>query len=204
MSVTKDVAAATAQAEAKARIKDIEQKQRIEMENYEATLRIQREEGQYAQHKQTQTANIGAYQVEKQTEVGIAGAGALGQMGANGTGSINMGGDGTGFNPAAMMAGIALGGAVGQNIAGTMNGILGGMNQPVPPPIPTVTFHVAVNGAATGPFDMNMLMQMINSGTLTRDTLVWKAGMASWQPAGDVAELQSVLGTTPPPVPPIL
>ncbi len=204
MSVTKDVAAATAQAEAKARIKDIEQKQRIEMENYEATLRIQREEGQYAQHKQTQTANIGAYQVEKQTEVGIAGAGALGQMGANGTGSINMGGDGTGFNPAAMMAGIALGGAVGQNIAGTMNGILGGMNQPAPPPIPTVTFHVAVNGAATGPFDMNMLMQMINSGALTRDTLVWKAGMASWQPAGDVAELQSVLGTTPPPVPPIL
>ena len=74
MSVTKEIAAATAKAEAEARIKDIAAKQRIEEENYEETLRIQREEGQYAQHKQTQTANIGAFQVEKQAEVGIAGA----------------------------------------------------------------------------------------------------------------------------------
>ena len=32
----------------------------------------------------TRTANIGAYQVEKQVEVGVAGAEALGQMGVNG------------------------------------------------------------------------------------------------------------------------
>lgn len=205
MSVTKDVAAATAQAQAQARIKDIEQKQRIEMENYEETLRIKREEGQYAQHKQTQTANIGAFQVEKNTEVGIAGAEALGYMGANGTGSINLGGgDGMGFNPAAMMAGMALGGTVGQNIAGTMNGILGGMNQPVPPPIPSVVFHVAVNGAATGPYDLNTLAQMVNTGTLTRNTLVWKPGMANWEMAENVSELQNILGAMPPPVPPIL
>lgn len=78
MSVTKEIAAATAKAEA--RIKDIAAKQRIEEENYEETLRIQREEGQYAQHKQTQTANIGVFQVKKQAEVGIVGAEALGQM----------------------------------------------------------------------------------------------------------------------------
>lgn len=46
MSVTKDIAGATARAEAEARIKDIADKQRIEMENYEESLRIQREEGQ--------------------------------------------------------------------------------------------------------------------------------------------------------------
>ena len=182
----------------------IEQKQRIEMENYEETLRIQREEGQYAQHKQTQTANLGAFQVEKHTEVGIAGADALGQMGANGAGSINLGGDGGGFNPAAMMAGMALGGVVGQNISGTMNGILGGMNQPTPPPIPTVLFHIAVNGSATGPYDINTLTQMISLGTLTRDTLVWKQGMVNWEPAGNVPEFKSLLGTMPPPVPPTL
>ena len=50
MSVTKDIAGATAKAEAEAKIKDIADKQRIEAENYEETLRIQREEGQYAQH----------------------------------------------------------------------------------------------------------------------------------------------------------
>ena len=44
MSVTKELAGATAKAEAEARIKDIAAKQRIEAENYEETLRIQREE----------------------------------------------------------------------------------------------------------------------------------------------------------------
>lgn len=189
MSVTKDVTAVQVHAQT---------------EDYIERLRIQREEGQYAQHKQTQSANIGAFQVEKQTEVGVTGANALGQMGANGAGGVNLGGDSTGFNPAAMMAGIALGGAVGQNIAGTMNGMMGGINQPTPPPIPTVLFHVAVNGNATGPFDMNTLAQMINAGTLTRETLVWKAGMPNWEPAGNVPEFQTLLGTTPPPVPPML
>lgn len=189
MSVTKDVTAVQVHAQT---------------EDYIERLRIQREEGQYAQHKQTQSANIGAFQVEKQTEVGVAGANALGQMGANGAGGVNLGGDSTGFNPAAMMAGMALGGAVGQNIAGTMNGMMGGINQPTPPPIPTVLFHVAVNGNATGPFDMNTLAQMISAGTLTRETLVWKAGMPNWEPAGNVPEFQTLLGTTPPPVPPML
>lgn len=189
MSVTKDVTTAQVQAQT---------------EDYIERLRIQREEGQYAQHKQTQSANIGAFQVEKQAEVGVAGADALGQMGANGAGGVNLGGDGTGFNPAAMMAGIALGGAVGQNIAGTMNGMMSGVNQQTPPPIPTVLFHVAVNGAATGPFDMNTLTQMINAGTLTKDTLVWKSGMANWEPAGNVSEFTTLLGTTPPPIPPTL
>ena len=187
MSVTKDVTTAQVQAQT---------------EDYIERLRIQREEGQYAQHKQTQSANIGAFQVEKQAEVGVAGADALGQMGANGAGGVNLGGDSTGFNPAAMMAGIALGGAVGQNIAGTMNGMISGVNQQTPPPVPTVLFHVAVNGAATGPFDMNTLTQMINAGTLTKDTLVWKSGMANWEPAGNVSEFTALLGTTPPPVPP--
>lgn len=188
MTVTKDVASAQVQAQT---------------EDYVERLRIQREEGQYAQHKQTQTANIGALQVEKQAEVGVAGAEALGQMGANGAGGVNLGGDGTGFNPAAMMAGIALGGAVGNNIAGTMNGMMGGVNQQVPPPIPTVTFHVAFNGQAAGPFDMNTLSQMANSGTFTKDSLVWKAGMPQWAKADTVAELQTLFANTMPPVPPM-
>ncbi len=171
-------------------------------QDYVERLRIQREEQQYAQHKQTQTANVAAFQVEKQAEVGVAGAESLGQMGANGAGGVNLGGDGTGFNPAAMMAGIALGGAVGNNIAGTMNGMMGGVNQQVPPPIPTVTFHVAVNGQATGPFDINTLSQMTNAGTFTKDSLVWKAGMPQWAKADTVAELQTLFANTMPPIPP--
>lgn len=175
MSVTKDIAAATAKAEAEARIKDIAAKQRIEAENYEETLRIQREEGQYAQHKQTQSSNIGAFQVEKQAEVGIAGAEALGQMGANGAGNVNIGGGGDGFNMAAMMASMAVGGAVGQNIAGAMNNMMQGINQPAqpnvaPPPISNSVYNVAVNGQATGPFDVNILRQMTIAGQFKPDS----------------------------------
>lgn len=209
MSVTKDIAGATAKAEAAARIKDIEEKQRIEMENYEESLRIQREEGQYAQHKATQTTNLGAFQVEKQAEVGVAGAEALGQMGANGAGDINLGGggvDGTGFNMAAMMASMAVGGAVGQNIAGSMNNMMSGINQPVqpgavPPPVPTVAYNVAVNGQATGPYDIAILKQMASAGQFTTDSLVWKAGMSQWQKAGTVEELKDVLANIMPPIP---
>lgn len=204
MSVTKDLAGATAKAEAEARIRDIHAKQRIEAEHYEGTLRIQREEGQYAQHKQTQTANLSAFQVEKQAEVGVAGANALGQMGANGAGNVNFGGgDGTGFNMATMMASMAVGGAVGQNIAGAMNNMMGGINQQtapgaVPPPIPTVAYHVAINGQAAGPFDISVLAQMATSGQLTANSLVWKNGMAQWAKAGAVDELQGMFITIPP------
>lgn len=210
MSVTKDLAGATAKAEAQAKIKDIADKQRIEAENYEETLRIQREEGQYAQHMHTRTANFGAYQVEKQAEVGVAGAQALGQMGANGAGDVNIGGggDGTGFNMAAMMASMAVGGAVGQNIAGAMNNMMGGINQQttpgaVPPPIPTVAYHVAVNGQATGPFDISVLAQMATAGQLTADSLVWKNGMAQWAKAGTVDELKNLFANVMPPIPPV-
>ena len=209
MSVTKDIAGATVKAEAEAKIKDIADKQRIEAEHYQESLRVQREEAQYAQHKQTQTANIGAFQVEKQAEVGVAGAQALGQMGANGAGDVNIGGggDGTGFNMAAMMASMAVGGAVGQNIAGAMNNMMGGINQQttpgaVPPPIPTVAYHVAVNGQATGPFDLSVLAQMATAGQLTADSLVWKNGMAQWAKAGAVDELKNLFANVMPPIPP--
>lgn len=211
MSVTKDIAGATVKAEAEAKIKDIAAKQRIEEQHYEESLRIQREEGQYAQHMHTRSANLGAYQVEKQAEVGVAGAEALGQMGANGAGSINLGGDGgnggMGFNPAAMMASMAVGGVVGQNIAGAMGTAMSGMNQPLqntvtPPPIPTVAYHLAVNGQATGPYDISVLQQMAAAGQFNADSLVWKSGMAEWVKAVTVDELKSLFVAMPP-IPPV-
>ena len=188
MAVTKDITAARVQAET---------------QDYVERLRIQREEGQYAMHKQTQSANIGAFQVEKQAEVGVAGANALGQMGANGAGSVDLGGGGTGFNPAAMMAGMAVGGAVGQNIAGIMNNAMNGMNQPIsngvtPPPVPTVSYHIAVNGQTTGPYDINTLKQMAATGQFSSETLVWKPGMSEWVKAETVDELKSIFAVMPP------
>ena len=192
MAVTKDVAAIRVEAET---------------QDYVERLRIQREEGQYAMHKQAQTANIGEFQVEKQAEVGIAGAQALGQMGANGAGDVNLSGGGDGFNMAAVMASMAVGGAVGQNIAGAMNNIMGGINQQttpgaVPPPIPVVAYHVAINGQAAGPFDMSVLAQMVADGQLTTDSLVWKNGMAQWAKAGTLDDLKVLFANAMPPIPP--
>lgn len=195
MAVTRDVNEATIKAKTAADIK-----------NYEETLRIQREEGQYAQRMQTRTANMGAYQIEKQAEVGIAGAEALGKMGANGAGDVDLGSGSMGFNPAAMMASMAVGGVVGQNIAGAMGSAISGLNQQtpgtIPPPIPTAMYHVAINGQASGPYDMTTLHQMVSSGQLTANSLVWKVGMAQWTAAGLIDELQGLFANTMPPVPP--
>lgn len=185
MNVTKDISTAKAKAD---------------FEDYEEKLRIQREEGQYATHKQTQTANIGAYQIEKQAEVAKAGAEALGKMGENGTGNVDLGGNSTGFNPASMMASMAVGGAVGQNIANSMNNI---MNKSVdtPPTIPTEEYYIAVDGKSTGPFNIEILKQMLLNGTFTKESLVWKKGMDEWKQAKEVESLQKVFNSIPP-IPP--
>lgn len=207
MAVTQRVTAAKVRAQADADVRNIHDKQRVDAENYEETLRFQREESRYAQHKQTQTANFAAFQTEKQAEVGVAGANAFGKMNTNGAGNVNMDGSGMGFNPAAVAAGMAIGGTVGQNIAGAMNNAMSGMNQPptpgmIPPPIPVAVYHVAINGYATGPYDIATLTHMVAVGALTEDSLVWKQGMTDWAAASAMPDLQSILNPTPPPVPP--
>lgn len=188
MAVTKNIAAVRIEAET---------------QDYMERLRIHREEEQYAAHKQTQTVNISAFQVEKQADVGIAGAQALGQMGANGTGNINLGDSADGFNMAAMMASMTIGSAVGRNIADAMNPITGSMGQSTPagvtpPPILPVAYYIAVNSKAIGPFELSILAQMASSGQLTADSLVWKNGMSQWEKAKAVDELKGLFSVMPP------
>ena len=71
-----------------------------------------------------------------------------------------------------------------------------------PPPIPNVSYHIAINGQAAGPYDMNTLSQMALAGQLTSATLVWKNGMAQWSRADSVNELKILLANQMPPVPP--
>lgn len=70
-----------------------------------------------------------------------------------------------------------------------------------PPPVPqAVQYYMAVNGAQQGPYDVGALNAQVQNGQLTRETLVWKNGMANWTKAGEVAEL-APLFQAPPPVP---
>lgn len=72
---------------------------------------------------------------------------------------------------------------------------------PPPPPVETV-WHIAENGATTGPFSRADLGRMAGGGQLTRETLVWSAGMSGWTKAGEIAELAQLFTVAPPPPPP--
>ena len=115
--------------------------------------------------------------------------------------------------------GIGLGmlGGVSQPLAGTLQGALAnalGQTSPAPPvakapPPPSLAgpqFHIAVDGRTTGPFTIEVLQQMAQSGTVTQLTQVWRPGMAGWQATEGVAELAllfPVPPSAPPPPPPV-
>ena len=192
--------ARTMNAQTDVNIQNLKDTQRINAENMEETMRIQREEAQRAQRLQTETNFMGAHALDQQTEVLKAGAQSLGQMG-----NMDGGGSGGGMNPAGMMTGMMMGGAMGQQMAGMMQNMgqqmQGAMN--TPPPMPNVQYHISVNGAQAGPFNMQQMAQMVQSGQLTQQTYVWKQGMTNWELAGNVQELASLFappasGATPP------
>jgi len=81
---------------------------------------------------------------------------------------------------------LGVGAAVGQQIAAAN----GRPAAPEPPPLPTVAWYYAVGTERRGPVDEAGLRA---SGAITRDTLVWRAGMANWAAAGTVPDLADLL-----------
>jgi membrane protease subunit (stomatin/prohibitin family) len=72
-----------------------------------------------------------------------------------------------------------------------------------PPPLPTQEqWYVGVGAERAGPFDAAALSAQAAAGTLTTASLVWKAGMTAWTPAGQVPELGAAFAAVPPPLPP--
>jgi membrane protease subunit (stomatin/prohibitin family) len=116
-------------------------------------------------------------------------------------------------NPGGLAAagvGVGMGFGMGGQVAGAMGATFAGQAQPqpqpgtggTPPPLPPqLQLFVALGGQQSGPFDLSVLQQMVRSGQLTRDTLVWKQGMSAWTAAGQVNELAPVFAPVPPPVP---
>ena len=114
-------------------------------------------------------------------------------------------------NPGGLAAagvGVGMGFGMGGQVAGAMGGMNVGQSQlqqgsgavsPIPPPLPEhLQLFVAINGQQTGPFQLDALQQMAQSGQLTRDSLVWKQGLTAWTAAGQVPELSVVFGAVPP------
>jgi membrane protease subunit (stomatin/prohibitin family) len=101
-------------------------------------------------------------------------------------------------------AGIGLGAGIsmGAQMMNSMGGAANTGGGAVPPPIPGAAFyHVAQGQAQTGPFDMAALQQQVSAGTVNRNTLVWKNGMAAWVKAGELPDLAPLFSNVPPPLP---
>ncbi|MBI5640716.1 MAG: SPFH domain-containing protein [Nitrospirae bacterium] len=96
-------------------------------------------------------------------------------------------------------AGVGLG--MGFAMANQMTQSVAGQSGPsqTPPPLPG--YYVALGGQQAGPFETNILKQKIKAGEITRDTLVWKSGMAEWTAAGAVPDLAELFSDVPPPIP---
>ena len=116
-------------------------------------------------------------------------------------------------NPAGGIAGAGVGLGMGIAMAGTMVNPTAGrptMATPAdaspaaamaPPLALVVAWHIAENGAPVGPFTSAQLAQAIAAGRVTRETLVWSPGMSAWMGASQLATLQGLFVSTPPPIP---
>lgn len=98
--------------------------------------------------------------------------------------------------------GVGAGFAAGGQMASLASNINTNPSPLTPPPLtqPSVQYFVAVNGQQQGPYDFNSVVLAIQEKSLTPETLVWKAGMASWAKLETLAEF-SHLFTVPPPIP---
>lgn len=192
-------------------VRNLREMQAINSENMAESLRVQREELQRAQRLQSETSYIGAHAINRQADVLQAAAENLGEMS-----SLGGGGEGGGgmMNPAGMMAGMYMGGAVGgqfmqmmnqMNASAAVNPATPGGMVPPPAPQPQISFYVLVNGTQSGPFDVTQLQQLVANGSLTPVTYVWRAGMTQWEQASNVPETASLFtpgaGAVPPPPP---
>jgi hypothetical protein len=70
-----------------------------------------------------------------------------------------------------------------------------------PPPMPTPAWHIAEAGASVGPFSSEQLAQAVAASRVTRETLVWSAGMSEWRAAGEIEALTGLFAASPPPLP---
>jgi len=97
--------------------------------------------------------------------------------------------------------GLNLGNQIGQQF-GNMVTQVPTAQQTMPPPlsIPKVEYFVAIEGKQAGPFNTESLRTMSANGTFKRDNLVWKQGMASWQAASEVTELNEIFNSSMPPL----
>lgn len=69
-----------------------------------------------------------------------------------------------------------------------------------PPAMPVAeAWHVSLNGQQSPALQLAQVQQYIQSGQVTRESMVWKTGMPAWMAAGQVPELAALFPAAGPP-----
>ena len=137
--------------------------------------------------------------LDKRTSMGVIGH--LGEytryQAATAIGDAAKNPDGGGLAAGGLGAGLgfALAGQMGQALSPS-GGAPGS-----PPPLPQERYYAAVDGKQSGPYDRGQLQELVQRGTIDRDTLVWAEGMDGWKAAGEVEGVAKLFGSVPPPLP---
>jgi membrane protease subunit (stomatin/prohibitin family) len=136
------------------------------------------------------------YQMDRSFDVMDKAASNEGTLG--GTMGAGMG-MGMGFGMGNVMGNMANNMNTGQNFQNQNNG---GMSSPPPPP-PTyqVQYFVLINNQQNGPYSIDSIRLMVNQNQISRETLVWKEGMAQWGKITEQDDLKSIFSSIPPPPP---
>jgi membrane protease subunit (stomatin/prohibitin family) len=141
--------------------------------------------------------------LDKRTSMGV-----IGDMGeytryqaATAIGDAAKSPDGGGLAAGGMGAGLGM--AMARQIGQAMNQQQPATGQAAtPPPLPQGRqYYAAIGGQRAGPFGKDALKAQIQSGAVTKETLVWTEGMADWKSAGEVEAVAELFASVPPPLP---
>ena len=169
--------------------KFIDAKTDIEVTNLSENTRIDRKEKEMG----VEGRNFAVHQLNQQADILKTSANNLGGMS-----NVDLGGgDHSGFSPVGLMAGMAMGRVVGNQLGGLMGNI-----NSTPPPAPVTVYHIALNGQQSGPFTVEQLKEYVATGQFTKAHYVWKPGMAGWEHVDNIPELTAAFSQVPPPPPP--
>lgn len=73
-----------------------------------------------------------------------------------------------------------------------------------PPALPSeaeISYYYAEQGQQKGPVSKDQLKELIQSGQINKETLVWTAGMSGWEKASENNEVKTYFSLLPPPIP---
>jgi len=114
---------------------------------------------------------------------------------------IAAGNEGTAGLGAGMGAGFGVGNAMANAFGQATAAARPSTADAAPPPLAaSVQYFTGIDGKQAGPFDAAQVQQMIQAGTIRRDTQMWKAGMAGWTGAESISELSALFNGAPPPL----